>query len=401
MANRKALEDVVVLDLNQPMLLAGPFATSLLADFGADVILIEPPKGGFYHQRNFTSGPPAENKRRNWGQLRNKKSISINLKSPKGKNIFLDLVKKADVVSQNFSVGTMERLGLGYETLKKVNPGIIYCATSGYGQTGPYSGRRAYDSIIQADSGLMSMTGFPDGPPVKAGPNIADYCAAVYGAIGILIALYHKKITGNGQMIDHGMFDALCHWTVNEIPLGKMTGMERFGNRYPLAILDAHETKDGQYLVFTAQSDDQWENLLRLIGRDEIITEKWDSFTRNVKRRDDVERWNSVWVKTKTLEEALQELDKIKIPATGVTTRTQLETHPQVLSRELLVEIEDPELGKLSGIRGVVPKLMGTPGEIDMNKPPAELGQHTEEILSSILGFNKEKIISLKEEGII
>jgi crotonobetainyl-CoA:carnitine CoA-transferase CaiB-like acyl-CoA transferase len=245
------------------------------------------------------------------------------------------------------------------------------------------------------------MTGFPDGPPVKAGPNIGDYCAAVYGAIGILIALYHKKLTGNGQMIDHGMFDALCHWTVNEIDLGKMTGMERFGNRYPLAILDAHETKDGRYIVFTAQSDEQWESLLRLIGKKEIIPEKWDSYMRNVARRDEVESWNSAWVKTKTLEETLNELAKIHIPATGVTTRKQLETHPQVLARELLVEVEDLEHGKLSSIRGIAPKLLGTPGKIDTNLPPSELGQYTEEVLSQVLGYDKEMITRLKDEGVV
>jgi crotonobetainyl-CoA:carnitine CoA-transferase CaiB-like acyl-CoA transferase len=197
------------------------------------------------------------------------------------------------------------------------------------------------------------------------------------------------------------MLDALCHWTVNETGLAEMTGMERFGNRYPAAILDAHETKDGQYLVFTTQTDAQWETLLKLIGKEEKIAEKWDSQTRNIKRRDEVEGWNSAWVKTKTLEEALKELSEARIPATNVVTRRQLKTHPQVLARELLVEIDDPEVGKLDGIRGIAPKLLGTPGMIDMGKAPPELGQHTNEVLSGLLGYSEEKIAELKKEGVV
>ncbi len=399
MAKSKALEGVVVLDLTQ--VLAGPFAATLLSDFGADVIMIEPPMGGFYRQRHRPGQPIEESKRRGWSLRRNRRSATVNLQDPKGKEIFLELVKKADVVVQNFSPGTMDRLGLGYDTLKKANPGIIYCPMTGYGSTGPYKDKLAYDSIIQADSGIQSMTGFPDGPPVKPGPSIADYCGGVYAAVGILIALYHKQATGEGQMVDAGMLDALCHWTVNEAGTGVMAVAERYGNRYPAAILDAHKTKDDEYLVFTTQTDVQWETLLKLIGKEEIIAEKWDTMTRNIKRRDEVESWNSAWAKTKTLEEALKELAEVRIPATGVTTRKQLRTHPQVLARELLVEIDDPEVGKLGGIRGIVPKLLGTPGMIDTDKVPPELGQHTEEILSEMLGYSKEKTAKLKEEGVV
>jgi CoA:oxalate CoA-transferase len=399
LAKAKALEGVVVLDLTQ--VLAGPFAVHFLADFGADVIMIEPPMGGFYRQRRRPGQSLEDSRRWGWGSRRNRRSATVNLQDSRGKEVFLELVKKADVVVQNFSPGTMDRLGLGYDTMKKANPGIVYCAMTGYGSTGPYKDKLAYDPIIQADSGLTSMTGFPDGPPVKAGPNVADYCGGVYATVGMLLALYHKKATGEGQMVDAGMLDALCHWTVNETGLAEMTGMERFGNRYPAAILDAHETKDGQYLVFTTQTDAQWETLLKLIGKEEKIAEKWDSQTRNIKRRDEVEGWNSAWVKTKTLEEALKELSEARIPATNVVTRRQLKTHPQVLARELLVEIDDPEVGKLDGIRGIAPKLLGTPGMIDMGKAPPELGQHTNEVLSGLLGYSEEKIAELKKEGVV
>jgi crotonobetainyl-CoA:carnitine CoA-transferase CaiB-like acyl-CoA transferase len=202
-------------------------------------------------------------------------------------------------------------------------------------------------------------------------------------------------------MIDAGMLDAMCHWTLNEIGFGQKEVVERHGNRYPAAILDAHKTKDGEYVVFTTQTDDQWEVLLKLIGKEEIIPEKWDPNKRNIERRDEVESWNSAWAATKTLEEALKELKDARIPATAVTTRKQLATHPQVLARELLVEIDDPDVGKIGGIRGIAPKLMGTPGMIDTDKVPPELGRHTDEILTTMLGYEKEKIAGLREENII
>jgi crotonobetainyl-CoA:carnitine CoA-transferase CaiB-like acyl-CoA transferase len=168
-----------------------------------------------------------------------------------------------------------------------------------------------------------------------------------------------------------------------------------------MSILDAHKTRDDQYLMISAQSDEQWEGLLKLINKNEIIAEKWDAYTRNVKRRDDAEGWISEWVKTKTLEEGLKELEKSRIPATSVPTREQLKTHPQMLARELLVEIDDPDFGKLKGVRGIAPKLLGTPGMIDLDLPPSELGQHTSEVLSQMLGYSPEQIAELKEEGVV
>jgi CoA:oxalate CoA-transferase len=399
MAKSKALDGVVVLDMTQ--VLAGPFAATLLSDFGADVIMVEPSMGGFYRQRRRPGQSLEDSRRRGWSMQRNRRSFAINLKTQKGKEIFLELVKKADVVVQNFSPGTMDKLGLGYDALSKANPGIIYCAMTGYGSTGPYRDKLAYDSIIQADSGIQSMTGFPDGPPVKVGPSIADYCGGVYAVVGILIALYNRTVTGKGQMIDAGMLDAMCHWTVNEIGFGEREVVERYGNRYPAAILDAHKTKDDEYVVLTTQTDEMWEILLKLIGKEEIIPEKWDPETRNITRRDEAEGWVSAWAKTKTLDEALKELKDARIPATAVTTRKQLATHPQVLAREILVEVNDPDVGKIGGIRGIAPKLLGTPGMIDMDKVPPELGQHTEEILATMLGYGKEQIAKFKEEQVI
>jgi len=395
----KALEGVVVFDLTQ--VLAGPFAVTMLADFGADVIQIEPPGGGFYQNRSRSGLSVAENRRMSWSKNRNRRSLTLNLRSLKGKEIFLELVKKADVVVQNFSPGTMERLGLGYEALKESNPEIIYCAMSGFGQTGPYRDRLAYDPIIQAASGIMSVTGFPDNPPVKVGINLADYLGGVYAVIGILLALHYKQGTGKGQMIDCAMFDAMCHFTLNETHTGRMMGMERFGNRYPAAILDVHQTKDGQYLLFTAQTDAQWESFLRLVGKEELIAEKWDPHTRNIERRNEVEKWADEWARGKTLNEAMSELAEARLAGAEITKMSALASDPHVLARKLSVEVEDPECGKLDGVRGAVPKLSDTPGSVGTAEHVTELGQHSEEILTELLGYTKEKIAELREEGTV
>jgi CoA:oxalate CoA-transferase len=395
----KALEKVMVLELTQ--VLAGPFAVTMLADFGADVIQIELPGGGFYQNRKRSGLSVAENRRMSWGKNRNRRSLTLNLRSPKGKEIFLELVKKADVVVQNFSPGTMEKLGLGYDRLRESNPEIIYCAMSGFGQTGPYKDRLAYDPIIQAASGIMSVTGFPENPPVKVGINLADYLGGVYAVIGILLALNYKQRTGKGQMIDCAMFDALCHFTLNETHTGRKMGVERFGNRYPAAILDVHQTKDGQYLLFTAQTDAQWESFLRLVGKEEIIAEKWDPHTRNIERRDEVEKWASEWARGKTLKEAMSGLAEARLAGAEITKMSALESDPHVLARELLVRVEDPECGKLDGIRGVVPKLSDTPGSVGTAEHVTELGQHSDEILTELLGYSKDEIAKLREEGIV
>jgi CoA:oxalate CoA-transferase len=393
----KALEDIVVLDLTQ--VLAGPFAVTILADFGADVIQIEPVEGDY--NRRLTASRPVETQRlADWTKRRNRRSITLNLRSPKGKDIFLELVKKADVVVQNFSPGTMEKLGLGYDRLRESNPEIIYCAMSGFGQTGPYKDRLAYDSIIQAASGIMSMTGFPDAPPVRVGPNVADYAGAVYAVIGILLALHYKQRTGKGQMIDCAMFDAMCHWTIHEIGGIIATGKERVGNRHPWAIQDIYETRDGQNLLFAVQTDAQWESFLRLVGKEELIAEKWDFNTR-IQRSEEIYPLAIEWAKGKTLEEAIEELNAVRIPNSAVTRAMDLETDRQVLDRQMCNIVEDPVVGAVRGVIGVAPKLSETPGSIDVERGITELSQHTEEILTGLLGYRDEDVAMLKREGVI
>jgi crotonobetainyl-CoA:carnitine CoA-transferase CaiB-like acyl-CoA transferase len=294
----------------------------------------------------------------------------------------------------------MEKLGLGYDRLRESNPDIIYCAMSGFGQTGPYKDRLAYDSIIQAASGIMSMTGFPDAPPVRVGPNVADYAGAVYAVIGILLALHYKQRTGKGQMIDCAMFDAMCHWTIHEIGGIIATGKERVGNRHPWAIQDIYETRDGKNLLFAIQTDAQWESFLRLIGKEELIAEKWDFNTR-VQRSEEIYPLAIEWVKGKALGEAIEELNAVRIPNSAITRAIDLETDRQVLDRQMCNIVEDPVVGAVRGVIGVAPKLSETPGAIDVERGITELSQHTEEILTGLLGYRDEDVAMLKREGVI
>ena len=244
------------------------------------------------------------------------------------------------------------------------------------------------------------MTGFPDAPPVRVGPNVADYTGAVYAVIGILLALHYKQRTGKGQMIDCAMFDAMCHWTIHEIGGIIATGKERVGNRHPWAIQDIYETRDGQNLLFAIQTDAQWESFLRLVGKEELIAEKWDFNTR-VQRSEEIYPLAIEWAKGKTLEEAIEELTAVRIPNSAIIRAMDLETDRQVLDRQMCNVVEDPVVGAVRGVIGVAPKLSETPGSIDVARGITELSQHTEEILTGLLGYREEDVAMLKREGVI
>lgn len=394
----RTLDDVLVLDLTQ--VLAGPFAVTMLADFGANVIQIEPPKGD-YTRHLFASQTVETRKLIDWSQRRNRRGMTLNLRSQKGRNIFLKLVEKADVVVQNFSSGTMERLDLSYDTMKEVNPGIIYCAMSGFGQIGPYKDMLAYDPIIQAASGIMSLTGFAENPPVRVGIQIGDIAGATYAVIGILLALHYRDVTGKGQMIDCAMFDALCHWTFVELFAGvNLTGKERLGNQHPVGLSNIYETQDGQCLILAILSDAEWERFLPLIGKEQLMSERWSAKTR-LQRNEEIDRWIKDWVKSMTLSEACERLTQARIANHKVNRLLDLKTDPHVAARELLVEVNDPECGGSCQVRGLAPKLLETPGSVGTAEGIPKLGQHTNEILSELLGYSSNEVAILREEGIV
>ena len=311
----RALEKVRVIDLTQ--VLAGPFCTQQLALMGAEVIRIEPPWGG-YGSAVF-GGHDIEIRRRLFGtNFGNKKNITLNLRSEKGKELFLALVKKGDMVVQNFSPGTMEKMGLGYEVLRNANPRIIYCAISGYGQTGPWRDKVAYDPLIQATTGFMSVNGYPDRGPLRTGPPISDLIGGLYAAIGILTALHAREtVTGEGQMIDCAMFDATFSLLqeANALSLIRGEPKPRTGNRHPFAVpCDTYETKDGKLHFITCQTDGQWKAMMALAGRHDIVEKGWNLLDR-VEHVDEVDGIIGAWTKERTRNEVEEILIANDIPS--------------------------------------------------------------------------------------
>jgi CoA:oxalate CoA-transferase len=394
----KPLEDIRVIDLTQ--VLAGPFCTQQLAMWGAEVIRIEPPWGG-YGTAPFEAHP-IDIRRRLFGRLfANKKNITLNLRSERGKEIFLELIKRGDVVVENFSPGTMEKLGLGYEVMEKTNGKIVYCSISGYGHTGPWRNKVAYDPLIQAASGLMSITGYPDRPPVKVGSSISDYLGGLYGALGILVALHARdSVTGRGQMIDCSMFDAVLSVLHEAVAMSLFRGepLQRTGNRHPFAVPSgAYKTKDNKLEFIGCQTDTQWDAIMNLVGRQDIAAKKWKLWER-VKHSIEIDELVEAWANSKTQKEIEDLLIAQDIPSAPVMDIVEVEKHPHTVDREMFVEIEDM-FGKISGILGVVPKLSDTPGGTDWGI--MERGAFNEEVYAGLLGLTEKEMDELKEKNVI
>jgi len=380
---KNALEAVKILDLTR--VLAGPFAGMMLADMGAEVVKVENPDGGD-DARAFTPFVGDES-----GYFmcinRNKKSIALNLKNEEDKKIFLQLVEKADVVLENYRPGTMEKLGLGYEDLKKIKPTIILASSSGFGQTGPYSKRPAYDAMIQAMSGLMSMTGHADGVPTKVGASIADITAGMYTAYGIMIALYNKEINGIGQKVDVAMLDsvvsvlenALVRYFVNdEIPT-------RIGNGHPsIAPFTTYETID-DYVVIAAGNDKLFHNFAKAIELPELLDV--EVFKTNAGRVNNMDLHNEMVgpiMKKKTTDEWLKIFEEKEIPCSRINNIKQVVNDPQILAREMVQVTNHSKVGEFK-VPGIPVKLSETPGTIRMAAPV--LNEHRDEILRDWLGI--------------
>jgi CoA:oxalate CoA-transferase len=384
---KKALSGVKVIDLTR--VLAGPFCTMMLADMGAEVVKIERPKTGD-DSRAF--GPFLKGESAYFMCLnRNKKSIVLDLKSKEDIEIFKRLIAKADVVVENFRPGTMEKLGIGYEELKKVNPGIIYAACSGFGHSGPYSKKPAYDSIIQAMSGLMSITGQPEGIPTRVGASIADIIAGMYTAFGILAALYFRQVTGVGQKVDVAMFDSVVSVLENAVVRYFVTGEvpTRIGNRHPsIAPFTSYKTKD-DYIIIAVGNDRLWEAFCRAVGRPDLLQD--ERFKTN---KDRSMRWALLdeilgeVLKNKTTEEWIQILEEAGVPCGPINTIDKVVKDPQLLARDMIVKTIHSVAGELL-VPGISVKLSETPGKVET--PAPLLGEHTEEVLRTWLGYKKEQ----------
>lgn len=393
----KPLQDLMVLDLTR--VLAGPYAGMMLADFGANVIKIEPPGIGD-DSRAF--GPFIGQESAYFMSLnRNKRSMTLNLKNPGARALFRQMVEKADIVVENYRPGTMEKFGLDYNMLKAVNPRIIYAACSGFGQTGPYRDKPAYDVIVQAMGGIMSITGPAGGPPTRVGASIGDIIAGLFTVIGIEMALYHREKSGHGQMIDVGMLDCQLAILENAIARYMVAGTipTPLGNRHPsITPFEAFTAKDGSVIV-GAGNDKLFEKLCTLLGKPEMA--KDPLFATNALRTQNAQQLKEILdgiFVHKNIADWLDALEAAGIPCGPINTIDKVIGDPQVIARDMIMSTKHPTAGIVK-MPGIPIKLSDTPGAVE--KPAPLLGQHTEEILQELLGLSIQEINKLKENKVI
>ena len=391
------LQSIRVLDLTWA--LAGPFASMLLADMGAEVLKIEIPGEGDPTRKH---GPYIQGLSSYFLSVnRGKKSITLNLKDPRGKKIFLQLAEKSDILLENFRPGVMDKLGLGYEEIKKVNPKIIYAACSGFGQTGPYAQRGAYDIIIQGMAGTLSITGEPGGSPVRVGFSIADLGAGLFTALGILAALYERSNSGEGQMIDVAMLDTQVALLENAFSRYFATGEVPgpLGTRHPVVTpFQVFPSQDG-YIVLAISKNDQWERFLKAIGREDLLKdERFKTNDLRTKHHKILETLLTTLTKTKTTDQWIQILEANRIPGGPLNTIDKIAEDLHLKARGMITELDHPGIGKVRVISHPV-KFSRTPSHIQGSAP--EIGQHTEEVLRELLNLSQEDLALLRKEGVI
>lgn len=381
------LKGLKVLDLSR--VLAGPYCTMMLADFGADVIKIEPPVGD--DSRAF--GPFVGKESAYFMSLnRNKRSMVLDFKNQKHIDVFKEMVAKADVVVENYRPGTMEKFGLSYDVLKEINPALIYAACSGFGRTGPYALKPAYDIIVQAMGGIMSITGEGKDSPTRVGASVGDVIAGMFTAYGVMMALYHREKTGKGQLVDVAMLD--CQVAVLENAIARyVTSGEvpvPLGNRHPsITPFSAFTAKDGQVIV-GAGNDRLWTKLCNVLNMPELLSD--ERFKNNGERTKHFHElhaiMNSVLV-NKTIDEWIVVLEEAGIPCAPINNIERILKDPQVKARDMIVEVEHPIAGHLK-MPGVPVKLSETPGAIHTHAPL--LGHDVNAILQELMGWDESTI---------
>ena len=391
------LKGIRVLDLTR--VLAGPYCTMLLADLGAEVIKVEMPGSGddSRHFGPFLNGESAYFMSLN----RNKQSVTLNLKTETGKEMLREMVKQVDVLVENFKPGTMARLGLDYEQLKELNPSLIYAASTGFGQTGPYSERPAYDGVVQAMGGIMSITGNRGGKPTRVGPSIGDIAAGIFTAIGVLAALHHRTETGQGQMVDVAMLDCQVSMLENAIARYAVSGEvpQPEGNRHPsITPFEPFETADYP-LMLAIGNDKIWAIFCRTVGREDLLED--ERFATVSLRRDHYDILIPIIaeiLKQKTNQEWQDLFNEVGVPNGPINTVDRVVHDEQVNFRDMIVEVDHPLAGKLK-MPGVPIKLSETPGEIRTAAPL--LGADNEEIFGKMLDLTPEEVAQLKQDKII
>lgn len=392
------LEGIRVVDLTR--ILAGPYCTMMLGDMGAEVIKIENPDGGD-DTRGW--GPPFLNGVSTYfiSINRNKKSLTLNLKDERGKELLRDLIRKGDVVVENFRPGALDKLGFSWEEIHRINPAVIFASLSGFGQTGPRRSEPGFDVVIQGEGGIMSITGEPDGPPSKFGASIADITAGMLAAQGILLSLYHREKTGVGQMVDVGMLDGqvalLTYHANNYFGTGKLP--PRRGNKHPsITPYETYECKDG-YFNLGVGNDSLWRRFCDAMGLGGIKEDPKFAVNKDrVDNRLELQEILDAFFAEKTVGETLEALRGAGIPCGPINNLEQVLNEPQVLAREMVVNVDVPVAGPTK-VTGVPIKLSETPGAV--RTPPPTLGQHTEEVLESVLGMDEAQRNALRDEGVV
>ncbi|NDW02887.1 CaiB/BaiF CoA transferase family protein [Jiella pacifica] len=393
------LAGIRVLEMGQ--LIAGPFCGQLLADFGAEVVKIEPPKAGDAMRqwgRTDAEGRPL------WWPViaRGKKSLTLDLRKPEAQGVVRELAAKTDILVENFRVGRMEEWGLGYDALKAINPALIMVRVTGFGQTGPYADRAGFASVCEAMGGLRYIAGYPDRPPVRAGISIGDTLAGQSGFQGALLALHHRQRTGEGQMVDASIFEAVL--SVMESVVSEYDGgghvRERSGSFLPgIAPSNAYPTGDGETVIIGANQDSLFRRLSQAMGRPELAEdERFANHRARGRNQSECDAVVAEWTAKHTAHEIVDLLAEAGVPA-GLTYKApDMLDDPHFQARQSITRVEDPQIGPIA-MQNVFPKLSASPGGIERTGP--ELGEHTDAVLGGWLGYDDAKIADLRAAHVV
>ena len=395
------LKGLTVFDLTR--VLAGPTCVQMLADLGADVIKIEKPGSGD-DTRGFAPPfmPGTKESAYFVGVNRNKRSVTLDIATPEGQALARQLVAQCDILAENFKVGTLARYGLGYEQLHSDFPGLIYCSITGFGQTGPYAPRPGYDGLVQAMGGVMSLTGEPDGLPMKVGIPVADLFAGLYGCIGVLAALRHKEATGQGQQIDIGMLDTHVAWLANQGMNYLATGENpaRLGNDHPNIVpYQVFPTADG-YIVLSIGNDPTFARFCQNVGLEALLSdERFATNAARVTNRKLVTETLTPVMQQNGTDWWVKKFEALKIGCGPINTLEKVFADPQVQARGVLVQM--PHAASPDGVKVIANPVRLSETPADYRLPPPVLGEHTDEVLGGRLGLPPERLAALRQSGVI